>query len=70
MPHAPTDPKLFGQSPATLRRARMEIGRRYRQVHRIWRENGAQPILDRLRRALRRASVAPVLVATQRCSAL
>jgi hypothetical protein len=60
MPHAPTDPKLFGQSPATLRRARMEIGRRYRQVHRIWRENGAQPILDRLRRALANRLAPPV----------
>src|ERR1700738_2293292 len=60
MPHAPTDPRLFGQSPETLRRARMEIGRRYRQVHRIWRENGAQPILDRLRRALANRLAPPV----------
>ena len=52
MPDAPTDPRLFGQSPATLRRARTEVGRRYRQVRRIWHENGVQQILDRLRRAL------------------
>src|SRR3954452_9807055 len=58
MAHVPT--RLLGQSPATLRRARMEIGRRYRQVHRIWRANGALPILDRLRRALSNWIAPPV----------
>jgi hypothetical protein len=38
----------------------MEIGRRYRQVRRIWRENGAQPILDRLRRVLANRLAPPV----------
>ena len=50
MPHAPTDPNLLGRS--SVMRARTEVGRRYRQVRRIWRENGVQLVLDRVRRGL------------------
>ena len=52
MPDAATNPNLLDRASATLNRVGTEAGRRFRQVHRIWREGGVQLVFDRLRRSL------------------
>lgn len=52
MTHAPADPNPFGRASALLQYACEKAGLRYRQVRRLWAEDGGRGVLDRIRRAV------------------
>jgi O-antigen biosynthesis protein len=52
MPGVTTEPNPPGDISAKVNRALAEVGRRYRQVRRLWGEGGSQGVQDRLRRAV------------------
>ena len=52
MPHAPTGADSFSQISVPLIRGFKEIGRRSRQLRRLWGEGGSQHALDSVKRAV------------------